>query len=152
MEYGTIEREIRIDASPEIVFQVVSDPAHVTKWWPEEARYQPVPGSAGEVVFTRPEGDTIVGFQVVDAIPHKLFSFRWTQPVGEPARVGNSLLVTFELEPAGDGTLLRMTETGFREQGWTEAVVEETYRDHGEGWDFHLARLVPYIATLDGTR
>jgi uncharacterized protein YndB with AHSA1/START domain len=34
MEYGSIERKIRIDAAPEIVFDVVSDPAHVQQWWP----------------------------------------------------------------------------------------------------------------------
>jgi uncharacterized protein YndB with AHSA1/START domain len=29
MEYGTIEREIYIDATPEVVFDVVSNPVHV---------------------------------------------------------------------------------------------------------------------------
>jgi uncharacterized protein YndB with AHSA1/START domain len=52
MEYGSIEREIRIDAAPEVVFDVVSDPAHVQQWWPDEARYEAEPGSAGEIVFT----------------------------------------------------------------------------------------------------
>src|SRR3954449_5263973 len=55
MEFGTIEREIHIDASPEIVFQVVSSPEHLREWWPDEARYEPVPGSGGGVVFGDPE-------------------------------------------------------------------------------------------------
>ena len=55
MEYGSIEREIRIDAAPEIIF---------TK--------------AGEKVP--------VAFQVVDAVPYRLFSFRWTHPEGAQAR------------------------------------------------------------------
>jgi hypothetical protein len=54
--------------------------------------------------------------------------------------------VVFELEADGDGTLLRMTETGFRERGWEAAVLEEAYRDHSTGWDFHLARLAPHVA------
>ena len=43
MEHGTIERELHIDASPEVVFDVVSNPEHVRQWWPDEAEYPPVP-------------------------------------------------------------------------------------------------------------
>lgn len=153
MEYGSIEREIRINAAPEIVFDVVSDPAHVQQWWPDEARYEAVPGGAGEIFFTKDGEKFPVAVQVVDAIPHRLFSFRWAHPEGEQPREDNSFLVTFELEPAGEGTLLRMTETGFREQGWEAAVLEETYQDHSQGWDYFLPRLAPYVATyLAGAR
>src|SRR4051794_20306605 len=34
MEFGTIEREIYVEASPEIVFEVVSSPDHLKAWWP----------------------------------------------------------------------------------------------------------------------
>ena len=37
MEIGTIEREIHIEASPEVVYQVVSTPEHLREWWPEDA-------------------------------------------------------------------------------------------------------------------
>jgi uncharacterized protein YndB with AHSA1/START domain len=107
-------------------------------------------GSAGEVVFTKAGEKVPVAFQVVDAVPYRLFSFRWAHPAGAQPREGNSFLVTFELEPAGGGTLLRMTETGFRERGWEAAVMEEAYRDHSAGWDYHLSRLAPYVATYLG--
>src|ERR671916_539801 len=51
MEFGTIEREIYVEASPEIVFDVVSSPDHLKQWWPDDARYEPTPGSEGEIVF-----------------------------------------------------------------------------------------------------
>ena len=87
-------------------------------------------------------------FTVVDARPPHTFSFRWTHPTGEPATEGNSLLVTFDLTPSGRGTLLRMTETGFREMGWEAAVLEHQFHKHVTGWDFYLPRLAPYAATL----
>ncbi|GAA4603386.1 uncharacterized protein YndB with AHSA1/START domain [Actinoplanes octamycinicus] len=151
MELGTIEREIYIDATPEVVFDVVSSPEHVKGWWPDDADYDPVPGGAGTIRF----GDCAAGgkveqFSVVDAIPPKLFAFRWTHELGEPATEGNSLLVTFELTPSGSGTLLRMTETGFRERGWSQAVLEQCYREHVTGWDHFLPRIAPYAATLRG--
>ena len=149
MEFGTIEREVFVEATPEIVFEVVSSPDHLRQWWPDDARYEPTPGAAGEIVFgDRDAGGTVVGFTVVDARPPRSFSFRWTHPVDQPAAEGNSLLVTFDLTPSGGGTLLRMTETGFRAMGWEAAVLEQQYREHQTGWDFYLPRLAPYVATL----
>lgn len=152
MEHGTIEREIHIDAAPDVVFDVVSSPEHVREWWPDEAEYPAVPGGDGRIGF----GDFSQGtgawvrFTVVDAVPPRLFSFRWTHDEGETAAPGNSYLVVFELEPTGDGagTLLRMTESGFRERGWDEAKVAAEHADHVSGWDHFLARLPAYAAKV----
>lgn len=150
MELGTIEREIYVEAAPEVVFEVVSSPDHLKQWWPDDASYEPTPGAPGEIVFgDRDAGGAVVAFTVVEAQPPRTFSFRWTHPVGEAAAEGNSLLVTFDLAPSGGGTLLKMTETGFREMGWEVAVLEEQYREHNKGWDFYLPRLAPYVATLE---
>ena len=149
MEMASIERELYIEASPEVVFDVVSSPEHLKNWWPDEAAYEPTPGATGKIVFGDPaSGGAVVGLAVVDVVPPRTFSFRWTQPVGETAVEGSSLLVTFDLTPSGDGTLLKMTETGFREMSWEAAVLEQQYREHATGWDFFLPRLAPYAATL----
>ena len=144
MEHGTIERELHIDASPEVVFDVVSSPEHVREWWPDEADYPAEPGGAGRIGF-RQESDTKwEQFMVVDALPPRHFSFRWTHDEGETAAPGNSFLVVFELEPAGQGTRLRMTESGFRERGWDEAKAAAERADHVSGWDHFLPRLPAY--------
>ncbi|NEA34780.1 SRPBCC family protein [Streptomyces sp. SID13031] len=149
MEFGTLEREIYVGASPEIVFDVVSSPEHLKEWWPDDARYDATPGATGEITFGEPDaGGKVVQFTVVDAQPPRLFSFRWTHPAGEVAAEGNSLLVTFDLTPRGDGTLVKMTETGFREMGWEVAVLEEQYNDHTSGWDYFLPRLPSYVEKL----
>src|SRR5918993_1165463 len=128
MENQTIEREIHIDASPEVVFDVVSSPEHLRGWWPDEAEYPAVAGGAGRIGFGDCSQDgTWVQFQVVDAIPPRHFSFRWAHEEGESPNQGNSFLVVFELEPDGAGTLLRLTESGFRERGWDEAKVIAEY-------------------------
>lgn len=149
MEFGAIEREIYVKASPEVVFEVVSSPEHLQQWWPDEARYEVVAGSTGEIVFgQRDAGGAVVPFTVIDVQPPRTFSFRWTQPTGEPAAEGNSLLVTFDLTPSDGGTLLKMTERGFREMGWGDAVLEQQYKEHVSGWDHYLPRLAPYVGTL----
>ncbi len=153
MEYGSIEREIHVQASPEVVYEVISAPEHLREWWPDDADLEPVPGATGLITFgdrSAPE-PKVVPLTVMEADPPRRFSFRWTHDAGEAATPANSLLVTFELVPSGAGTLLRFTETGFRETGWEAAVLEETYRDHVTGWDHFLPRLVPYVARLVST-
>ncbi|NBH05818.1 SRPBCC domain-containing protein [Amycolatopsis sp. SID8362] len=147
MELGTLERELHIDATPDVVFDVVSNPEHVREWWPDEAEYPVEPGGEGHIAF---DGHP-VRFTVVDAIPPKLFSFRWTHAEGETAAPGNSFLVVFELEPAGTGTRLRMTETGFRERGWDEAKIAAEYADHESGWDHFLPQIPAVTAKVGAT-
>jgi hypothetical protein len=67
---------------------------------------------------------------------------------GESPGPDNSLLVVFEIEPADGGTVLRMTESGFRERGWDEAKVAAEYAEHVTGWDFYLPRLPVYAAKV----
>ena len=114
MELGTLEREIHVDASPEVVFEVISRPEHIREWWSDDASLDPTPGAVGEVVW----GDRVqvAAIVVVDVDPPRRFAFRWTAPDGEPPAAGNSLLVTFDLEPSATGTRLRLTESGFRER------------------------------------
>jgi uncharacterized protein YndB with AHSA1/START domain len=145
MEYGSIEREIHVEARPEIVYEVISTPEHLRQWWPDEAELKPVPGATGTVSF----GETkVIPLTVMEADPPRRFAFRWAYDEGEVATPDNSLLVSFELVPSGSGTLLRFTETGFRERGWEAAVLEERYRMHATGWDHFLPRLVTYVAGL----
>jgi uncharacterized protein YndB with AHSA1/START domain len=149
-ELGTIEREIFVEASPAVVFEVVSSPEHVRQWWPEEADYAVEPGASGHISFGgQGTAGEPVALSVLEVDPPRTFSFRWTHPAGEVARVGNSLLVTFALTAQGSGTLLRMTETGFREMGWEAATLEAHYDDHATGWDHFLPRIAPYVASLD---
>ncbi|MEN0129918.1 MAG: SRPBCC domain-containing protein [Brevundimonas sp.] len=149
MEFGSIEREIHVDADPEIVFEVVSRPEHIREWWGgAEADISATPGAAGSIGWARGTADEHVErLLVVDADPPRLFSFRWVFEEGE-----TSLLVTFELTASGAGTHVRMTETGFREKGWEAAVLEEAYADHVQGWDRFVPALGAYVDRLVAAR
>jgi uncharacterized protein YndB with AHSA1/START domain len=149
MEYGSIEREIHVDASPEVVFEVVSRPEHISEWWSDEADLDPAPGAVGSITWHDP-ADT-VPIKVVQAEPPRLFSFRWCYPDNKVDDEAGSLLITFELVPSGTGTLVRLTETGFREMGWEAAKLEELYQDHVTGWDTFVPRLGEYVARLVST-
>ncbi|WP_431279948.1 SRPBCC domain-containing protein [Leifsonia poae] len=153
MEFGSIERELYIDASPEIVFDVISSPEHIREWWNgAETELSPTSGSVSYVAWGRGTAEEDVQpLTVVEADRPRSFSFRWVYE-GEPeATATNSLLVTFELIPRGDGTLLKLVETGFREKGWEIAVLEEAYADHSRGWDIFVPAIGAYVTRLVST-
>jgi hypothetical protein len=56
--------------------------------------------------------------------------------------------VTFELVPTDGGTLLKMTESGFREKGWEIAELEAAYADHSNGWDMFVPAIGEYVTRL----
>ncbi len=146
MEFGKLEREIRIDAAPEIVFDVVSRPEHIKMWWSDDASFEPAPGAVGELVWD--DRAVVESITVVDVDPPRRFAIRWIAPDGQLPDADNSLLITFELEPSGDGTILRLTESGWREKGWEAAVLEEAFHDHERGWDMFLPRLQSYAPSV----
>jgi uncharacterized protein YndB with AHSA1/START domain len=150
MEFASIEREIGIDAPPEVVFEVISRPEHIREWWYAETDVQPTPGATGELAWA--DGDDprahVTAMTVVISEPPRRFAFRWTHGADETAADGNSMLVSFELVPAGAGTLLRLTETGFRERGWEIAVLEQRYHEHATGWDTYVPRIAAYAVSL----
>jgi uncharacterized protein YndB with AHSA1/START domain len=148
VDYESIERQLHIEASPEVVFDVISSPEHIRDWWNADTAIEPVAGSTSELTWRdEASGDTdVVPITVVDVQPPRLFAFRWTHEPGQVATPSNSLLVTFELSPSGTGTLLRLTETGFRERGWDAGAVGHAYEEHVRGWDFFLPRIAERAA------
>ena len=153
MKQGTIEREIYVEASPEVVFAVVSRPEHIREWWADEAELGTGVGAVGTIAFDQgpDSAPKVAAMTVVESAAPSRFAFRWTHPEGEVATPTNSLLVELDLVPTGSGTTVRLTETGFREQSWEVAVLEETYADHVRGWAHFVPRLGTYAEELAAT-
>ena len=154
MEFASIDREIHIDASPDIVFEVITSPEHIREWWNgAETDLVPNAGAVAEIAWGKGTAEPhIEQLTVVDAQPPRLFSFRWVYEGAAVATPTNSLLVTFELVPAGAGTTVRVTETGFRERGWEVAVLEAAYAEHSNGWDIFVPSLGAYVTRLVSAR
>jgi len=148
MEPGKFELTHRIDAAPDIVYDVVTDPAHIKRWWNVDADVEPTAGSVGVMTWDRANGEKEVApVRVVEALPGRRFSFWWIAPPASGTTTGaeldetNAILVTFEIEPDGSGTLLTVTEQGMRELGWEAALLERYLDGHGQGWQVLLPRI-----------
>jgi uncharacterized protein YndB with AHSA1/START domain len=146
---NSIEREIVIDAPVEVVWSIVTEPEHIGSWLSDSAEVDLRPG--GELVLRFDRLGMASG--TVERVERpNLFSFRWVTP--EPdrdpsAREGYFTLVEFQLRAEGDGTLLRVVESGFASVEGTDEQNAELAARHEGGWGSFLDQLSEYAAKMD---
>jgi uncharacterized protein YndB with AHSA1/START domain len=145
MSNDRIERETTIQAPVERVWQLLTEAEHVGRWF----------GDAGAEIDLRPGGAMVMHWREhgsaharIEAVePHSRFSYRWA-PYEDPAGVepgeGNSTLVEFTLEPEGEGTRLRVVETGFASLATSERQRVHNFEANTEGWKAELGELAEY--------
>ena len=125
---GTFRYELRIDASPDIVFAYFTDPAKMARWMGVEHKLDPVPGGVFTVDING--RDVAVGEYVeVDPPRRAVFTWGWQGRTDVPP---GSTTVEVELTPDGAGTLVQFVHTGL--PGGPEDP-------HGRGWTHYLSRL-----------
>jgi uncharacterized protein YndB with AHSA1/START domain len=142
-----VEQEILIDAPVDVVWRAVTEPEQVSRWFSDEVDLEAEPGYEGVLTFndqaTKQSQSVHVTVQSVE--PERSFTYRWQHPPGAAAGEGNSLLVEFTLTPEGDGTRLRVVETGQEQMGWSQEQQDTFVREHNHGWVTYLAHLRDYL-------
>ncbi len=153
MAADSVEREILIEASPEVVWGVITEPEQISRWFSDEADVEGRAGADGTLTW-RPGGrggkkefDMIVPIRVVEAEPFRRFSFRWNHPQGTGPNESNSALVEFSLIEEAGGTRLRVHESGI-DAVTHDAQSRARYLDeHTRGWERHLGELLDHVAS-----
>ena len=148
MTPGQIEKDILINAPVETVYRVITESSQISQWFADAADLDPVPGGQGSLTFADRATSQRMAVKLTVQIaepPHR-FAFRWDYPDGEQPTEGNSLLVEFTLAAEGDGTRVRVTESGFAALSRPEAEKASYYETHDKGWEVHLASLQGYAA------
>ena len=139
MTADQIERETTIAAPVERVWSLITEAEHLGKWF----------GDAGAEIDLRPGGalrlswaehGTVYG-EVVAVEPHQRFAYRWAAQVGDDPSPGKSTIVEFTLAPEGDGTRLRVVESGFAALDLPEAERASKVDGNTEGWAQELGHL-----------
>ncbi|MFI0366246.1 SRPBCC domain-containing protein [Actinomadura sp. 1N219] len=145
----SIEHEILIEAPVDVVWRTVTEPEQIAQWFSDKAEIDLRAGGDGTLTWVDKEtaAQEQAKFVVAAVEPPHRFAYRWGNPEGTRPEEGNSTLVEFRLVPDGDRTLLRVTETGLDETGWTDERKTFYTDDHNEGWSKHLADLATYAAT-----
>jgi uncharacterized protein YndB with AHSA1/START domain len=143
---GRIEREIVVEAPIDVVWEVVTAREHISQWLSDEAQVELRPGGRGLLTWT---GSGAWPLRVVTVEAPRRFAFRWVRREGVEVEEGNSTLVEMLLTEEGEGTRLRVVETGFANLPWPEAERAVYEEENRAGWERELGELSAYLARLD---
>ncbi len=125
----TVEKEVRIAATPETVYAFFTDPEKMARWMGIEVTLDPVPGGVFRVNVT--EVNKASG-HYVELTPYSRVVFTWGWE-GDAAIPPGSTTVEVTLIPDGDGTVLRLVHK--------DLPTAESRDRHSEGWNHYMARL-----------
>jgi uncharacterized protein YndB with AHSA1/START domain len=134
-----IERTVTLPRPPGEVWRALTTADGLGAWFGERATIDLRPGGAATMTFA---GGTTVDMRVERVEEPTVFAYTWRLP-DLPGSDPRRTYVEFTLASVGDGTELRMVESGF-----AQLPVDtrgDTYDSHGEGWTRELAELVAYV-------
>jgi uncharacterized protein YndB with AHSA1/START domain len=128
-----IDRDLVIQASPDIVFSFLTETPRWAAWWGPGSEIDARPG--GRMKIRYPDGTEATG-EVVEVRPPERLVFTYGYMSGVMIPPGGSR-VTIVLEPISAGTRLR----------FTHEVADEQIRDqHVQGWRYQLALFANRVA------
>ena len=134
-----IERTVTLTRAPREVWEALTTADGLSAWFGERATIDLRPGGRATMTFA---GGVTVDMRVERVEEPTVFAYTWRLPdlpEDDPRRT----YVEFTLEPDGDGTVLRVVETGF-----AQLPVEsrrDTYDSHRDGWTRELAELAEHL-------
>ena len=117
-----------LPVSPDEAFELVTDPDRLRRWMAISAAIDLRIG--GDVRLTIVPGSVNEG-TVVEVVPGRRYVSTWGWTHHDDPGPGGST-VEIDVEPHGEGTLLRLTHHG---------LSPESAAPHGEGWEHFLDRL-----------
>ncbi|WP_194892696.1 SRPBCC domain-containing protein [Catenulispora pinisilvae] len=124
----SIERETLIAASQDRVWSLVTEPG----FWVGPTGAEAVTGET-TVAHSDQYGDYPVRVEKID--PKSYVAYRWASAYsGQGLREGITTLIEFTLTPEGDGTRLRVVESGFTALEGDEELRRGAFKDNAGGW------------------
>jgi uncharacterized protein YndB with AHSA1/START domain len=138
-----IEREIVIAAPVERVWAAITEAEQIGAWFADSgAEVDLRPGGAMTLRW-REHGVSHTTIEQVE--PQRYFSWRWAFTGGEAPRDGNSTLVEFSLTPEGEGTRVRVVESGFDQLDMPAEKQARHAAENTQGWHEELDELRDYL-------
>ncbi|MEM9955905.1 MAG: SRPBCC domain-containing protein [Chloroflexota bacterium] len=122
-----ITRTITIKASPEQVYQWISQAEYLQKWFADTTSRN---GDTITFAWNQQDGGT-VGFDAKVTVDNAPSQFAYQSVEDKPTTT------QFELSVDGDGTQLTLTESPFTD----DEAGRSSMQEHEGGWDFFLMRL-----------
>jgi len=133
-----IEQEISIQAPIATVWDVITKPEYISKWFCNQGEIDLRRGGKGKLSWGK---DFEAPLEIVEVDKPHLFSFLWVAPDKETKPTHQHTLVEFRLVEDGEDTKLRLTESGFEKLAITTEQKVNLITKHTPGWDDFLSSL-----------
>jgi uncharacterized protein YndB with AHSA1/START domain len=131
MSERVVETILELTADPLRVWNAITDPEQLSRWFPDEVEFDPRPGAPGAFTW-KDHGRFAVEVEVVEA-PY-LLVWRWMHEPGSEFRAPDATRVEWILTPHRDGgTTIHLRESGFK--------TDRHHHENTEGWAHELAEL-----------
>jgi uncharacterized protein YndB with AHSA1/START domain len=142
-----IEKQIELKAPPSRVWRALTDHHEFGEWFRVKIEAPFVVGEVSRGHITYPGYEHLKWEATVQKMEsERLFAFTWHPYAIDPAvdyTTEPTTLVEFRLEPTADGTLLRVTESGFSKI--PEGRGLEAFRMNSEGWSEQLENITRHV-------
>ena len=135
----SIERTILIAAPIERVWDIVTTPEHMGRWFGDAGAER-----QGDVIKMRWEQYGEAELRIVRSEAPTAFAYRWDANV---SGIGDTL-VEFTLTPEGDGTRVKVVESGWTKLTTTTERQNELREGNTGGWKHELGDLERYAQTV----
>jgi uncharacterized protein YndB with AHSA1/START domain len=148
MANDRIEKEIELKAPVQRVWRALTDYREFGEWFRVKFEGPFIAGKVSRGQITHPGYEHLKMEVTVQKIePEKYFSYTW-HPYAIDPKIDYSnetpTLVEFRLEKSGDGTLLKVTESGFDKIPLERR--QEAFRMNNGGWAQQLRNIETYVA------
>lgn len=130
-----VEKTLHLGAPPERVWQAITDPEQIARWFPDRTDLEPRAGSVGWFDWTE-HGKYAVRVEEVD--PPRRLVWTWAREPNVGLDDAARTTVEWTLAPAEDGG----TTVFLRETGFTDPAARD---GNDAGWDKELGELVEYL-------
>ena len=142
-----VEKQIELKAPVSRVWRALTDYREFGEWFQVKLEGPFVEGQVARGQVLHPGYEHVVWQAVVQRIePERLFSFTW-HPYAVDPKVDYSMetptLVEFLLEKSGEGTMLKLTESGFDKIPAGRRA--EAFLRNGNGWTAQMKNIESYV-------
>lgn len=142
-----ITHEVVIHAPPERVWEIITQAEHIREWFAfDGASIDLRPG--GELVMSWKEHGTFYSRIELVEPPYRLTYRGSLLPDDRTIDRGSSTLVEFTISPEGDGSRLRVVESGFRDLAISPEEQAAYVAGNIQGWSGGFAALEAYMERL----
>ena len=140
MEVLTVERSVLIDASPQRVWQAITDPAQLEQWYAPGCPWEIPALQVGETVKFH-NTDTDIQLATIEALkPLQMLTLRWQL---DPTHPGITLLNSFHLEEENGDTRVTVSQAGY--ESLPDGMREEQLRQDADAYTAIAESLKTYL-------